>query len=165
MRRQSSTSKRVVVRALENVSLTVNHGDQFGIIGHNGAGKSTMLRVFAGIYQPSEGEITIDGRVSPLFSTSPGLDLDDTGYENIVTCGLLLGMSRDEIERKMPEIEAFSELSDYLALPARTYSTGMLVRLASPSRPPSIRKSCCSTRNWAPATRALRRGRPGASRV
>jgi ABC-type polysaccharide/polyol phosphate transport system ATPase subunit len=129
MRRQNSTSKRVVVRALENVSLTVNHGDQLGIIGHNGAGKSTMLRVFAGIYQPSEGEITIDGRVSPLFSTSPGLDLDDTGYENIVTCGLLLGMSRDEIERKMPEIEAFSELSDYLALPARTYSTGMLVRL------------------------------------
>jgi ABC-type polysaccharide/polyol phosphate transport system ATPase subunit len=64
-----------------------------------------------------------------LFNSSPGLDLDDTGYENIVTCGLLLGMSRDEIERKMPEIEAFSELSDYLSLPARTYSTGMLVRL------------------------------------
>ena len=77
----------------------------------------------------AQGTISIDGRVSPLFSTSPGLDLDDTGYENIVTCGLLLGMSRDEIERKMPEIEAFSELSDYLALPARTYSTGMLVRL------------------------------------
>jgi ABC-type polysaccharide/polyol phosphate transport system ATPase subunit len=88
-----------------------------------------MLRVFAGIYQPSQGTISIEGRVSPLFSTSPGLDLDDTGYENIVTCGLLLGMSRDEIERKLPEIEAFSELSDYLALPARTYSTGMLVRL------------------------------------
>ena len=126
---RTAASKRVVVRALENVSLTVNHGDQLGIIGHNGAGKSTMLRVFAGIYQPSQGSISIDGRVSPLFSTSPGLDLDDTGYENIVTCGLLLGMSRDEIERKMPEIEAFSELSDYLALPARTYSTGMLVRL------------------------------------
>ena len=77
----------------------------------------------------AQATITIDGRVSPLFSTSPGLDLDDTGYENIVTCGLLLGMSRDEIERKLPEIEAFSELSDYLALPARTYSTGMLVRL------------------------------------
>jgi ABC-type polysaccharide/polyol phosphate transport system ATPase subunit len=117
------------VRALENISLTVHHGDQLGIIGHNGAGKSTMLRVFAGIYQPSQGTISIEGRVSPLFSTSPGLDPDDTGYENIVTCGLLLGMSRDEIERKLPEIEAFSELSDYLSLPARTYSTGMLVRL------------------------------------
>jgi len=129
LRRQNVTGKRVVVRALENISLTVHHGDQLGIIGHNGAGKSTMLRVFAGIYQPSQGTISIEGRVSPLFSTSPGLDPDDTGYENIVTCGLLLGMSRDEIERKLPEIEAFSEFSDYLSLPARTYSTGMLVRL------------------------------------
>jgi ABC-type polysaccharide/polyol phosphate transport system ATPase subunit len=129
LRRQSDHGKRVVVRALENVTLTVNHGDQLGIIGHNGAGKSTMLRIFAGIYEPTAGTISIEGRVSPLFSTSPGLDLDDTGYENIVTCGLLLGMSRDEIEKKLPEIEAFSELSDYLALPARTYSTGMLVRL------------------------------------
>jgi ABC-type polysaccharide/polyol phosphate transport system ATPase subunit len=129
LRRQGHGSKHVVVRALENVSLTVRHGDQIGIVGHNGAGKSTLLRVFAGIYEPSQGTITVEGRVSPLFSTSPGLDPDDTGYENIVTCGLLLGMSRDEIEQKMPEIEAFSELSDYLALPARTYSTGMLVRL------------------------------------
>jgi ABC-type polysaccharide/polyol phosphate transport system ATPase subunit len=129
MRRQTGDGNRVVVRALENVTLTVNHGDQLGIIGHNGAGKSTLLRVFAGIYQPSVGAVTIEGRVSPLFSTSPGLDLDDTGYENIVTCGLLLGMSRAEIERKMPEIEAFSELSDYLSLPTRAYSTGMLVRL------------------------------------
>ena len=88
-----------------------------------------MLRIFDGIYEPSQGNISIEGRVSPLFSTSPGLDPDDTGYENIVTCGLLLGMSCDEIERKLPEIEAFSELSDYLSLPARTYSTGMLVRL------------------------------------
>jgi ABC-type polysaccharide/polyol phosphate transport system ATPase subunit len=129
LRRQTGHGKQVVVRALDNVSLIVNHGDQLGIIGHNGAGKSTMLRVFAGIYEPSQGSITVEGRVSPLFSTSPGLDMDDTGYENIVTCGLLLGMSRDEIERKMPEIEAFSELSDYLSLPARTYSAGMLVRL------------------------------------
>jgi ABC-type polysaccharide/polyol phosphate transport system ATPase subunit len=129
LRRQNDTGQRVVVRALENVSLTINHGDQVGIIGHNGAGKSTMLRVFAGIYEPSQGTISIEGRVSPLFNTSPGLDLDDTGYENIVTCGLLLGMTRAEIERKLPEIEAFSELSDYLALPARTYSSGMLVRL------------------------------------
>ena len=129
LRRQSDSGKRLTVRALDNVSLTVNHGDQLGIVGHNGAGKSTMLRIFAGIYEPNQGTISVEGRISPLFSTSPGLDLDDTGYENIVTCGLLLGMSRNEIEQKMPEIEAFSELSDYLALPARTYSTGMLVRL------------------------------------
>jgi ABC-type polysaccharide/polyol phosphate transport system ATPase subunit len=129
LRRPSETGNRVVVRALDNVSLTINHGDQLGLIGHNGAGKSTLLRVLAGIYEPSLGALTIDGYVSPLFDVSPGLDLDDTGYENIVTCALLLGMSRDEIERKMPEIVAFTELSDYLALPARTYSSGMLVRL------------------------------------
>jgi ABC-type polysaccharide/polyol phosphate transport system ATPase subunit len=127
--RSNDAGKRIVVRALDNVSLTIRHGDQLGILGHNGAGKSTMLRVLAGIYQPSQGSISIDGRVSSLFNVSPGLDADDTGYENIVTCGLLLGMSRDEIERKLPEIEAFTELSDYLSLPVRTYSTGMLVRL------------------------------------
>lgn len=125
----NGAGRRIVVRALDNVSLSVNHGDQLGILGHNGAGKSTMLRVLGGIYQPVHGSIRIDGRVSPLFTTSPGLAIDDTGYENIVTCGLLLGMSRDEIERKLPEIEAFTELSNYLALPVRTYSSGMLVRL------------------------------------
>ena len=129
LRHQSDRRQASRRSGTRKCTLTVNHGDQLGIIGHNGAGKSTLFRVFAGIYQPSAGRITIEGRVSPLFSTSPGLDLDDTGYENIVTCGLLLGMSRDEIGRKLPEIEAFSELSDYFALPARTYSTGMLVRL------------------------------------
>ena len=129
LRLPSESGNRVTVRALDNVSLTINHGDQLGLIGHNGAGKSTLLRVLAGIYEPSLGSLTVDGHVSPLFDISAGLDLDDSGYENIVTCALLLGMSRDEIERKMPQIAEFSELSDYLALPARTYSTGMLVRL------------------------------------
>ncbi len=118
LRRQGDSGKRMAVRALDDVSLAINHGDQLGIVGHNGAGKSTLLRIFAGIYEPNQGTISVEGRISALFSTAPGLDLDDTGYENIVTCGLLLGMSRDEIERKLPEIEAFSELSDYLALPA-----------------------------------------------
>ena len=85
--------------------------------------------MLAGIYEPSQGTVNVKGNVSPLFNVSPGLDLDDTGYDNIVTCGLLLGMTRDEIENKLPEIEEFCELSGYLALPARTYSTGMLVRL------------------------------------
>jgi len=129
LRRPSDTVNRVVVRALDDVSLTINHGDQLGLIGHNGAGKSTLLRVLAGIYEPSLGSIMVDGHVSPLFDVSPGLDLDDSGYDNIVTCALLLGMSTDEIERKIPEIAAFTELNEYLALPARTYSSGMLVRL------------------------------------
>jgi ABC-type polysaccharide/polyol phosphate transport system ATPase subunit len=127
--RADDGSKRVTVRALSDVTLEVNHGDQLGIIGHNGAGKSTLLRLLAGIYEPSLGRITIEGGVSPLFNTSPGLDLDDTGYENIVTCGLFLGMSREEIAAKTPDIEQFAELGEYMSLPVRTYSTGMLVRL------------------------------------
>jgi ABC-type polysaccharide/polyol phosphate transport system ATPase subunit len=79
-----------------------------------------MLRVLAGIYEPTQGSISIDGRLSPLLTTAP---------ENIVTCGLLLGMTRDEIERKLPEIEAFTEISGHPSLPVRTYSSGMLVRL------------------------------------
>jgi ABC-type polysaccharide/polyol phosphate transport system ATPase subunit len=129
LQRSNRSGKRVVVRALDNVSLTIRHGDQLGILGHNGAGKSTMLRVLAGIYQPSQGTISIDGKVSPLFNVSPGLDTDDTGYENITTCGLLLGMSAEEIQRKLPEIEKFTELNEYLSLPVRTYSSGMMVRL------------------------------------
>ena len=118
------------MRALENVSLTVHHGDQLGIIGHNGAGKSTMFaRLCRHIRAEPRNDQYRRARLAFVQYRRPDSILDDTGYENIVTCGLLLGMSCDEIERKMPEIEAFSELSDYLALPARTYSTGMLVRL------------------------------------
>jgi len=127
--RREGADRRITVRALDHFSLRVKHGDRLGIIGHNGAGKSTLLRVCAGVYEPSEGRVHIEGKVSPLFNTSPGLDPDDTGYENIVTCGLFLGMTREEIEEKTPDIEAFSELGDYLSLPVRTYSAGMLTRL------------------------------------
>lgn len=129
IRREGLHQERVIVRALDNVSLMLKDGDRLGIIGHNGAGKSTLLRVCAGVYDPTQGRVFIDGQVSPLFSTSPGLDPDDTGYENIVTCGLFLGMTREEILQKTPEIEQFSELGEYLSLPVRTYSTGMLMRL------------------------------------
>ena len=127
--RRERADRHITVRALDHFSLTVKHGDRLGIIGHNGAGKSTLLRVCAGVYEPSEGRVHIEGKVSPLFNASPGLDPDDTGYENIVTCGLFLGMTREEIAQKTRDIEAFSELGDYLSLPVRTYSTGMLTRL------------------------------------
>jgi ABC-type polysaccharide/polyol phosphate transport system ATPase subunit len=122
-------SRRIVVRALNNICLTLRDGDRLGLMGHNGAGKTTLLRVLAGIYPPTQGKIAIDGRVSTLFNTSPGLDMDDTGYENILTCGLFLGMSREEIACKLPDIEEFCELGDYLSLPVRTYSAGMQTRL------------------------------------
>jgi homopolymeric O-antigen transport system ATP-binding protein len=129
IRREGRNNNRVAVRALENVSLKLGHGDRLGILGHNGSGKSTLLRVLAGVYVPTSGRVSIEGRVSPLFNTSPGLDADDTGYENILTCGLFLGMSREEITAKTSEIAAFTELGDYLNLPVRTYSAGMLTRL------------------------------------
>jgi ABC-type polysaccharide/polyol phosphate transport system ATPase subunit len=129
VRRSNGRGKRVVVRALDNISLEIRHGDQLGLVGHNGAGKSTLLRVLAGIYEPTFGKCEIEGRVSPLFNAAPGLSAEDSGYENIITCGLLLGMTRKEIERKMSDIGDFAELGDYLSLPVRTYSSGMQTRL------------------------------------
>ena len=129
IRREGKKSDRVTVRSLDDISLTIAHGDRIGFIGHNGAGKSTLLRVLAGVYEPLSGRVITEGRLSPLLNTAPGLSMDDTGYENILTCGLYLGMTREEIRLKTPEIEEFTELGEYLSLPVRTYSTGMLTRL------------------------------------
>jgi ABC-type polysaccharide/polyol phosphate transport system ATPase subunit len=125
----AENNDRVVVRALSGISLELQQGDRLGLIGHNGAGKSTLLKAIAGIYEPVRGSISIEGRVTPLFDMMPGLDVEDTGYENIFTSGMLLGMDRDYIDRKIPEIEEFSELGEYLSLPVRTYSAGMTTRL------------------------------------
>lgn len=120
----------VIVKALEDVSLDLKSGDRIGLIGHNGAGKSTLLRVLAGVYSPTHGQISIEGRVTPLLHQSPGLEMEDSGYDNIITCGMLLGMSLAEIKAKAVDIIEFSDLGDYINLPVRTYSSGMLARLS-----------------------------------
>jgi len=120
----------ISVKALEDITLELRSGDRVGLIGHNGAGKSTLLRVMAGVYTPTVGTITSSGRITPLLQQSPGLEPEDTGYENIITCGLLLGMSLDEVIEKIPKIIEFSDLGDYIHLPVRTYSSGMLARLS-----------------------------------
>jgi ABC-type polysaccharide/polyol phosphate transport system ATPase subunit len=127
--RAQPASNRVTVRALENISLDLKSGDRVALVGHNGAGKSTLLRVMAGVYAPTEGRVSISGRIAPLFDKMPGFDPDDTGLDSIITCGLLLGMKRQEIDDKLPSIAEFSELGEYLALPLNTYSTGMVTRL------------------------------------
>lgn len=121
---------QVVVTALENVTLSLCSGDRVALIGSNGAGKSTLLRVLAGILEPSSGEINICGSVSPLLDMSMGMDPEATGYENIIMRSVFLGATFAEARARIPEIEAFSELGEYLRLPMRTYSTGMSLRLS-----------------------------------
>jgi ABC-type polysaccharide/polyol phosphate transport system ATPase subunit len=120
---------RVTVKALRNISFTLREGDRLALVGHNGAGKSTLLKTIAGVYQPVQGRILISGTVTPLFDVLPGFDPEDTAYENIRTAGMLFGLSQEEIERILPDIEEFSELGEYMGLPVRTYSAGMTMRL------------------------------------
>lgn len=121
---------RVVVKAVDGVSLELREGDRLGLVGHNGAGKSTLLKVMAGIYEPFPGRVLSQGAITPLFDAMPGLDPENTGYECILMAGMLLGLSTTEIARKIPDIEEFCELGEYLSLPVRSYSTGMQTRLS-----------------------------------
>ena len=121
---------RVHVRALDDISLTVESGQRLGVIGHNGAGKSTLLRVLAGIIGPTRGTVSAEGKIACIFSTSAGMNGNATGLENIFLRGLMLGLSRNEIESRVHEIADLCGLGEFLHLPINTYSAGMRARLA-----------------------------------
>lgn len=123
-----STSR--TIRTLQSVSLRIDSGERVGLIGHNGAGKTTLLKVIAGIYPPQRGRIWTEGHVSPLFEVVTGFEWDANGWENIRTRALLLGMSPRDIDRRIEEIGAFSQLGQFLDIPVRHYSAGMHLRLA-----------------------------------
>ena len=120
----------VSIRALSEINLDLNPGDRLGVIGHNGSGKSTLLRLLTGIYSPTSGEASRSGTIASLMDISFGINPDNTGRENIFLRGKLMGLSKKEIDEKIEEIVAFSELGAYINLPVRTYSSGMLLRLA-----------------------------------
>lgn len=120
----------VRIRALDDVSFEFREGDRVGIQGHNGAGKSTLLRVLAGCYEPTSGNLITKGRIASLLDISTGFDGESTGYENIFLRGLVMGLTPKQIRERTDEIAEFSELGEYMDMPLRTYSSGMVMRLA-----------------------------------
>jgi ABC-2 type transport system ATP-binding protein len=115
--------------ALRKVTFAVNAGDAVGIIGKNGTGKSTLLRLIAGVLIPDEGTVVAHGRVAPLLELSAGFSSDLTGRENVQLVAALHGMSRAELKERLPHIIEFAEIGDFIDVPVRHYSTGMRVRL------------------------------------
>lgn len=116
--------------ALNHVSFTVRKGETVGLIGHNGAGKSTMLKVISGILQPSEGSVVTRGNIVPMLELGSGFDMELSGRENIFLNGAILGYSEEFLREKYDEIVEFSELGDFIEMPIRNYSSGMMARLA-----------------------------------
>lgn len=115
--------------ALNDVSFEVMQGEVMGIVGLNGSGKSTLLKIISGILKPTEGSVAIKGTVSPLIELGAGFDFDLTAEENVFLNGSVLGYSKKEMEEKLPEIIEFSELSEFMNVPIKNFSSGMVARL------------------------------------
>ena len=126
----SGTGSKQQVTALKEVSFALEAGDRLGLVGANGAGKTTLLKVLAGIFEPTGGELRVSGRTDSLFNINLGFRKEATGRRNIVLRGLINGWSMAEIDAKMDEIIAFSELGDFIDVPLKAYSQGMAARLA-----------------------------------
>lgn len=116
--------------ALRDASLDVSDGENVGVIGRNGAGKSTMFKAICRVVRPSEGRVVVRGRIAPLLELGLGMNAELTGRENVLLQGSLLGFSRSEMRRRMPSIAEFAEIGEFIDAPMRTYSTGMVSRLA-----------------------------------
>lgn len=122
-------TKKIKIHALQDVSFQIYKGEKVGIIGYNGAGKSTLLNVITGIYVPDNGTIFTRGKISPLLSLGAGFDMNFSGRRNIALNGAVLGYDKKYVESKMDEIIEFSELGDYIDIPIKNYSSGMLAKL------------------------------------
>ena len=129
-KRFNSFDRAGEVHAIKHMDLDIQEGERLAIIGHNGAGKSTFLRMVSGIYFPTSGKLTVEGRVSGMFEFATGFEMEQNGWDNIYLRGLMLGETPKEIKEKMLEIAEFSELGDFLNMPVKYYSSGMLIRLA-----------------------------------
>ncbi|MDE6405743.1 MAG: ABC transporter ATP-binding protein [Lachnospiraceae bacterium] len=117
-------------RALKGVNMTIRQGECVGIIGTNGSGKSTILKIITGVLSPTAGEVEVNGRISALLELGAGFNMEYNGIENIYLNGTMIGFSKKEIDQKLDEILAFADIGDYVYQPAKTYSSGMFVRLA-----------------------------------
>lgn len=122
--------RTVTVEALKDINLKLTAGDRLGLVGHNGAGKTTLLKVLAQIYGPTRGSVKITGKTNCIFDIMVGIDAGLTGYENIMLRGLILGLSKRDVEKIIPEVENFAELGEFIKMPLKSYSAGMLLRLA-----------------------------------
>jgi len=120
---------RIVVEALRDITLSLGSGDRLGFVGSNGAGKTTLLRALAGIYEPVQGSISIDGKVTALLDPGQGMNPELTGRENIRLRGLFDKLSPQEIARLEEDVTEFAELGQFIDLPVRMYSSGMVIRL------------------------------------
>ena len=116
--------------ALKDVSLDIMPGDFYGLVGLNGSGKSTLLKTIAGVYKPSKGKVTVNGTIAPLIELGAGFDMDLTARENIYLNGTVLGFSPKYLDEKFDEIVEFSELQDFLDVPLKNYSSGMVELMA-----------------------------------